>query len=103
MKSSPGFAANMLMFAAMAGALSLAAADVACSPSANKAIARAAVDLAVAECAIANADKPDDEVLAICGVLEDVAPAIKLLLRSHRDQASKMGAHYAGARDASAE
>lgn len=63
----------------------LAAAD-ACQPF--KTFARTAIDVVSATCIVANADKPDQEVKAICGIVDALDDPMRELLKTSREQAA---------------
>lgn len=63
----------------------LAAAD-ACQPF--KTFARTALDISQSVCIVANADKSDAEVKAICNVLDALDDPMRELLKTSREQAA---------------
>jgi hypothetical protein len=57
----------------------------ACTPL-TKTIARTAIDVAQATCIVANSDKSDAEVKAICGIVDALDGPMRDLLKSSREQ-----------------
>ena len=73
-----GFIVSML-------GISLILAAEACNPF-GKTLARTALDVATATCIVANADRPDAEVKAICGVVDAIDDPMRELLKTSREQ-----------------
>jgi len=88
--------ASILGFFAFIGILTLA--SNACIPL--KSVAKGALDLGSTLCIVANADKPDAEVKAICGVLDALDGPMRDLLKTSREQAAlhRSQGEFAGSR-----
>lgn len=54
-----------------------------------KDVGNALIDIATADCVIANAALQDPDVMKVCKVVEAIAPAVKQLLFSHRRAAER--------------
>jgi hypothetical protein len=65
--------------------LGISLAAEACNPF-GKAVARTALDVVTATCIVANADRPDAEVKAICGVVDAIDDPMRELLKTSREQ-----------------
>lgn len=88
--------ATILGFFAFVGILSLA--SNACIPL--KSVAKTVLDLSSTLCIVANADKPDAEVKAICGVIDALDEPMRDLLKTSREQAAvhRSQGEFAGSR-----
>ena len=88
--------ASIIAFFAFVGVLSFA--SNACIPL--KSVAKGALDLGATLCIVANADRPDAEVKALCGVLDALDGPMHELLRTSREQASlhRSQGEFAGSR-----
>jgi len=88
--------ATIIAFFAFIGILTLA--SNACIPL--KSVAKGALDLGSTLCIVANADKPDAEVKAICGVLDALDGPMRDLLKTSREQAAlhRSQGEFAGSR-----
>lgn len=54
-----------------------------------KTVARSVLDVATATCIVANSDKPDSEVKAICGIVDALDEPMRELLKSSRDRVAQ--------------
>jgi hypothetical protein len=71
-----------LMFVAFTIALTVT--SEACLP--GKQLARTVLDIATTTCIIANSDRPDAEVKAICGIIDALDDPMRELLKSSREK-----------------
>ncbi len=61
-----------------------------CMPA--KAVSRAVIDVALAECAAENLDRAPEDLKTVCGFADDLLPIVRQLLAAQRRGAVKIGA-----------
>jgi len=78
--------------------LLLVSASESCTPF-GKSVARSVLDISQSVCIVANSDKPDSEVKAICGVLDALDEPMRELLKSSRERVAQERERVAFSKD----